>query len=507
MIKQHCVHILKPTTKQLTDDQRTQKEIKNTQHFIISAQHFIKRAKKHQQNAEDITKKEVSLVNEDKNLEYEEIKKLLPEETMNPTVAQLAIQNFQLKMVDRDPKKALKLTRHCFNIKLSPVTPCNQKFSGRCWMFAGLNILRPYFIQKFGLKPNFELSQSYLFFWHYYEQYNAMMNLFHYKTLTPEEKALYLEKPLHDGGNWITFRRLVTKYGIVPGDSDGETWPSSHSSEMNSILCAMLQEDLKDTDGMSDENFKKHQRSSRTKVLKTLCLWMGRPPTGPIELMGETNDRKSWINVQFDTPMTMFKAVDAAYHISEHVQIIIDPRAKEETPWYTTQHQELRGTPELLLNETNTDTICQYIKQSLLKNMGFQNCQGQDVIGMGVWFACNIKENVSSVLQGMDKGLYRPDIFIGASLDMGKKDRIKWGRARCNHAMLITGVLEENGRVTAFQIQNSWGATGPHLGYYKMTRDWFDEYVHTVVIHDSMFATLPEAPTNPTELKYYDFFG
>ena len=139
--------------------------------------------------------------------------------------------------------------------------------------------------------------------------------------------------------------------------------------------------------------------------------------------------------------------------------------------------------------------------------MGFQNCQRQDVIGMGVWFACNIKENVSSVLQGMDKGLYRPDIFIGASLDMGKKDRIKWGRARCNHAMLITGVLEENGRVTAFQIQNSWGATGPHLGYYKMTRDWFDEYVHTVVIHDSMFATLPEAPTNPTELKYYDFFG
>jgi len=506
MITQHILK-LKHMTNQLTGEQRAQEEIKNTQHFIDGAQQFIERTKKHQQNAGGITKRVTSLVATKKSLEYDEIKKLLPQETTTPTAAQLAIQNFQLKMVDRDPQKALKLTRHCFNIKLSPVTPCNQQFSGRCWMFAGLNILRPYFIQKFGLKPNFELSQSYLFFWHYYEQYNAMMNLFHYKTLTPEERALHLEKPLHDGGNWITFRRLVTKYGIVPGDADGETWSSSHSSEMNSILCAMLQEDLKDTDGMSDENFKKHQRSSRPKVLKTLCLWMGRPPTGPIELVGEANDHKSWINVQFDTPMTMFQAVDDFYHISEHVQLIIDPRAKGETPWYTTQHQELRGTPELLLNETNTDTICQYIKQSLLKNMVFKNCQGKDVQGIGVWFACNIKENVSSVLQGMDKGLYRPDIFIGANLDMGKKDRIKWGRARCNHAMLITGVLEENGRVTAFQIQNSWGATGPHLGYYKMTRDWFDDYVHTVVIHDSMFATLPEAPTNPTELKYYDFFG
>ena len=482
-VKMYC-QIVTPKPKLPTEEEKAQNALKD-------AERLQKRAQIHSQNMSNVKKNTEKLEEEEKSVKYETICAELKEiAKIELTAAQMAMQNFQLKTVDQDPKKALKLKRHFFNIRLPTVTPCNQRFSGRCWMFAGLNILRPYFIQKYNLNPNFELSQSYLFFWHYYEQYNAMMNLFRFEasSMSDDEKAAYLEKPLHDGGNWITFRRLVTKYGIVPGDSDGETWPSSHSSEMNSILCAMLQKDLcKIQSSVDEREFKEYRKKALNRVLKMLCAWMGHPPTGPIQLLASTKD-----NATFDTPLAMFQEADQRYKISNHVQLIIDPR-HETNEWFTTQHQALRGIPELLLNEPETENIANYIKTSLME-------------GIGVWFACNISVNVSTVLQGMDKGLYRPDIFIDYNLDMKKEDRIKWGRARCNHAMLITGICEDKGKITAFQIQNSWGDNGPHQGYYKMTREWFDQYVHTVVIRDEILENLPPAE-NPTELNYYDFFG
>lgn len=40
----------------------------------------------------------------------------------------------------------------------------SQRSSGRCWIFACLNVIRLNFIKKFNLSNDFELSQSYLFF-------------------------------------------------------------------------------------------------------------------------------------------------------------------------------------------------------------------------------------------------------------------------------------------------------------------------------------------------------
>jgi len=48
----------------------------------------------------------------------------------------------------------------------------DQKRSGRCWLFAGLNILRYRAEKKLGIK-DFELSQNYSFFWHKLELANS----------------------------------------------------------------------------------------------------------------------------------------------------------------------------------------------------------------------------------------------------------------------------------------------------------------------------------------------
>lgn len=63
-------------------------------------------------------------------------------------------------------RKVLQESQHVFNHKIEtegkPVT--NQKSSGRCWLFAILNVIRTAFMKQYNL-DEFEFSQAYLFFW------------------------------------------------------------------------------------------------------------------------------------------------------------------------------------------------------------------------------------------------------------------------------------------------------------------------------------------------------
>ena len=285
-----------------------------------------------------------------------------------------------------------------------------------------------------------------------------MLNLFYYqKDLPPVEKAEWLDKPLHDGGNWIIFRRLARKYGVVPKNMYRESWPSSHSSEMNSILCHLLQNDIQDCSRLTDvQDFVKFRDNRLKQVLHILCSCMGKPPMSNEFLsILETIEHKP-LNLK-GTAISTFNMINANFDIDQHIQVIHDPRKRAKNlTWYTTQHQSLYDTPELFFNVQDMSQICAAVTLSIK-------------LGRGVWFACNMNEDVCPKLQGMAKGLYRPDKFIPKenSLQMSKEDRMDWGRAHCNHAMLIVGVEFEQNDAKAFKIENSWGATGPGQGFYK----------------------------------------
>ncbi len=51
----------------------------------------------------------------------------------------------------------------------------NQKSSGRCWMFSGLNVLRANFAKAHADSLAVEFSQDYLFFYDQFEKANLML--------------------------------------------------------------------------------------------------------------------------------------------------------------------------------------------------------------------------------------------------------------------------------------------------------------------------------------------
>jgi bleomycin hydrolase len=105
-----------------------------------------------------------------------------------------------------NPRAALK-DEHVFNIKLDiEGAATNQKSSGRCWLFAGTNVMRLAAINRLKLKDDFELSQSYLFFYDKFEKANWFLeNMLDLANTDINDRVVQylLADPVGDGGQWV----------------------------------------------------------------------------------------------------------------------------------------------------------------------------------------------------------------------------------------------------------------------------------------------------------------
>ena len=79
------------------------------------------------------------------------------------TIARHALNNHRMSEITRANERT-EYTRNHFSINIETLEATNQKSSGRCWIFAGLNILRERVAKKFNIEK-FELSQNYVAFY------------------------------------------------------------------------------------------------------------------------------------------------------------------------------------------------------------------------------------------------------------------------------------------------------------------------------------------------------
>jgi bleomycin hydrolase len=121
-------------------------------------------------------------------------------------------------------------------IKTSAVT--NQSATGRCWLFAGLNVLRPDLVVKHNL-GKFELSQNYLTFWDKMEKANCFLediiDLADRDTLDRDLQVVLTRCGVDDGW-WEYVTALIKKYGIVPQEIMPETHSSSNTAQMDGVI-------------------------------------------------------------------------------------------------------------------------------------------------------------------------------------------------------------------------------------------------------------------------------
>lgn len=131
-----------------------------------------------------------------------------------------------------------------FSIRLKDQKITDQKSTGRCWMFSGLNIVRPSVTSRLGCE-DIELSQAYLYFYEKLEKANLFLNAVietRDKPTTDRAVENLMKQVVQDGQNWHGFTALVKKYGVVPKDVMPETYSASNSAHVIQVLSLRLKQ-------------------------------------------------------------------------------------------------------------------------------------------------------------------------------------------------------------------------------------------------------------------------
>ena len=353
----------------------------------------------------------------------------------------------------------------------------NQKSSGRCWGYAGLNLFRIYLGRKHNLR-NFEFSQTYFMFWDKLEKSNYFLNSIIDTVKESWDSRLImhlLHNPIQDGGQWDMWVNLINKYGVVPKSEMPETYQSGKSMRMNRMITRKLREyakELRDSinNGINKDELSELKDRMLLTIYKMLVIHLGEPP----QLFNwQVRDKKK--NFQ------RFKNLSPVSFFNNHVGIDLNSLVclincpmsdKEYDKVYTVKYlgNVIEGNPIRYLN----------VDINVLKNAAIDSIKNNDP----VWFGCDVGKYLHRSHGVMDTELFDFELFYGTDFTLNKASRLEYGESKMTHAMLFTGVdLDSKGKPKKWRVENSWGERNGEKGYYIMSDAWFDEYLYEVVVN------------------------
>ena len=406
--------------------------------------------------------------------------------------------------------KALSLNRELvkghdsrFNFEVEGTKIINQKSSGRCWMFAGANVVTPKVMTRLKLS-DFKLSEAYLAFWDKLEKSNLFLEIMiemRDRDLDDRSLQTYLDDPIGDGGWWQYFTALIGKYGVVPMSAMPETKQSSSTGRLNGLLKTLLRKATAELrsmheSGKKEKDLREYKEEVLADVYKLLVCTYGRTPKEFVfryeeesedeesnaeesEVKAETeaedededsDEKKTKLLVDHDyTPLSFYHEFYGE-QMPEYVALVDNP-AMEYSLLY-----ELIGGRNVF---EETDLTVLNLPVEKLKDYAYRMILDSQI----VWFACDVsKDNFN------DSGMFAVDIYdysatFGIDFGTTKADRINYNDMSPNHAMALLAVdTTENGVPRKWKVENSWGGDKGSGGYWTMYDSWFDEYVLLVIV-------------------------
>ncbi len=398
----------------------------------------------------------------------------------NPTnkIAQNAVVRTSIDEVALDHALAVA-TEHSFSHKLDDWKVTNQRQSGRCWMFAGLNLFRVGAMRKMGLKE-FEFSQNHTMFWDKLERANYFFEAMIENADRPLDDrtvAFLLNELIGDGGQWNMFVNLVKKHGVVPQALMPETQSSSETRKMNALVRAKLREGAKilrelHASGAGAEEVRARKDEELRTIHRMLCIHLGTPPE---RFTWQWTDKDNAFHRDEETTPQEFAARYITLPLDEYVCLVHDPRAT--SPYGRT------FTVEYLGNVVGGESV-KYLNIEIEQMKAL--AQRALVGGEPVWFGCDVGKQMERKRGIWDKDLFGYGALYGTDFGLDKAGRLEYHESLMTHAMLFTGVDVVDGRARRWRVENSWGDENGQQGYYSMNDSWFDEYTFEIAARRDM---------------------
>ncbi|MBN0919348.1 C1 family peptidase [[Mycoplasma] gypis] len=372
--------------------------------------------------------------------------------------------------------EVLKKHNHVFSNEISSGAITNQKSSGRCWIFASLNMERIEAAKKLNIE-DIEFSQSYLLFYDKIEKSNTFLqNMIEYGLELDVYDPLFLklmDGPADDGGFWEWFLGLITKYGIVPKQIMPDTFEASNTASLMTLLnfklkqaAAKMRADWKEY--KNKDSLLKIKKETMYEVYSLCAKSLGIPPQ-TFDFKYYDKDKK-FQQILDVTPKEFFDLA-IGDSLKSKVCLVSDPRpehpvGKVLTSRYFRSVYEAVGNSQL---NVPMDELIKATKDSILD-------------GVAVPFACDVARFHDRKIGIMDSELYDYKNTI-YDIEMSKADRLNYQLTLPTHLMNFTGVdIDSNGNILKWKVENSWGSDIANKGFFSISNQWFKDWNFQCVV-------------------------
>mgnify|MGYP003499185463 FL=1 len=363
-----------------------------------------------------------------------------------------------------------------FSIETPKQTITDQKSSGRCWMFSGMNVLRANFAKRTD-SLRVEFSQAYLFFYDQLEKANLFLQGVidtGKKPIDDQRVQFFFKNPINDGGTFCGVADLTEKYGLVPKQVMPESYSSDNTSKMARLISSRLREDgliLRKmvAEGKKAADIEKAKTEMLATVYRMLALTIGEPPT-QFTYAHRNKDGKAVGEPKTYTPQEFFKEVVGDKLNGTFIMVMNDPRR----PYYKTYEVELDRHTYDGHNWKYLNLPMDDIEQLAIASL-------KD--GRKLYSSYDVGKMLDRKRGYGDTENFDYGSLMGTTFGMNKAERISTFDSGSTHAMTLTAVdLDENGKAKKWKVENSWGASWGQQGCMIMSDRWFREYMFRLVV-------------------------
>ena len=374
------------------------------------------------------------------------------------------LHNNLLSKVSRP--RCIEQIPNVFTKEISPlVGSSNQKSTGRCWIFAAVNMLRRDIIKKHNIPEDFEFSQSFVFFYDKLERMNYNIELikkFKSTNIDIKDRLVQhiLKEPFGDGGQWVMFTNIANKYGLVPKDAYPESTHTSNSCGINKVLDRMFRTYAKD---IYNNNFNKIDAMQKTYDI--LVKFFGEPPQTFKWEYKTDNKIESFTGKPIEF-MKEFCKID----FNDYVSLTHDPRNSTNQLYGVNNLGNVEGGDEVKYLNLDISRLNELTKKSIDDNNP-------------VWFGSDVGQFYNSSEGTLDEKSFDYINFLDLTDTLNKKERIEYCESLMTHAMVYVGYhVGQYGEIDYWKIENSWGTDGPYKGFLLCSDKWFNDYTYQLIV-------------------------
>ena len=375
------------------------------------------------------------------------------------SIAALAVNSENLSMID---------THFSHQVKTKGIT--DQKSSGRCWLFTGLNVLRAKMITKYDL-PEFEFSQNYNSFYDLLEKSNLFLQaIIDTRNLPMDDRKVdwLMKNPIGDGGQFTGVSNLIMKYGVVPKSAMPETFQSNNTGQMTMILKWKLREFALELREMKSAKLAERKEVMLTEIYRILVECLGVPPT-EFEWTRYNKEGKV-VSVKKYTPKGFYNEFIGEDLENNYVMIMNDPTREYGKVYEIEYDRHVYDGENWLYINLPIERVKELAIASIKDNTA-------------MYFSCDVGKFSNSKKGTLDINNMDYESLFRTKFPMDKKQRIQTYSSGSSHAMTLIAVdLDEAGKPRKWMVENSWGAVSGYKGNLIMTDKWFEEYMFRVVL-------------------------